>query len=73
MAKPARIDRPVEKSLSLPTSLVAKIELRLYSELEKRVPHGAFSKFVIQCVEEYLRREEEARKGASNANQSQES
>ena len=54
MPRPPRIDRPVEKNISLPTSLVAKVELELYSELEGKVPFGAWQKFLIGLIEDYF-------------------
>lgn len=48
-AKPKPI-RPVEKSVSLPEDLLAKVELELFSELEGRVPKGAWSGYVEALV-----------------------
>lgn len=48
--RPAKAIRPVEKSVSLPEDLVARVELELWSELEGRVPLGAFAAFVEQAV-----------------------
>lgn len=54
MPKPRRVDRPIEKSINLPISLCTKIDLLLYSELEGRVPHGAWSKLVAQLLEAHI-------------------
>ena len=54
MPKPRRVDRPIEKSINLPVSLCTKIDLLLYSELEGRVPHGAWSKLVAQLLESHI-------------------
>lgn len=56
MPRPKKTDRPVEKHLPLPTSLVAEVELRLYSELEGKVPHGAWSKLITQLLQEWVAR-----------------
>lgn len=56
MPRPKKTDRPVEKHLPLPTSLVAEVELRLFSELEDKVPHGAWSKLVAQLLHEWVAR-----------------
>lgn len=54
MARPPKLDRPVEKSISLPASIHTRMELELFSELEGRVPHGAWSKLVTTLLREYI-------------------
>lgn len=54
MPRPKRIDRPVEKSISLPESLCARVDLAFWSELEWRVPHGAWGKYVQGLIEKDL-------------------
>lgn len=54
MARPKKIDRPVEKTICLPQSLVARVDLELYSELEGRVPFGAWQRFVAGLIEQYF-------------------
>lgn len=54
MPKPARVIRPVKKNLSLPEDVVAPVELLLWSELESRVPHGAFSELVTRLLRDWL-------------------
>lgn len=56
MPRPKRTDRPVEKHLPIPTSLVAEVELRLYSELEGKVPHGAWARLVERLLQEWVAR-----------------
>ena len=56
MPKPKQVDRPIEKTLSLPTSVVTRVELELYSSLEGKVPHGAWSKLVTQLLREHFAR-----------------
>ena len=58
MARPKKAVRPVEKSLSLPQDLADRIDLFLWSELEGKVPHGEFSKFVEVAVREWFSRRE---------------
>lgn len=53
MGKRKNVDKPVEKNLSLPTSIVARVDLLLYSELEGRVPHGAWAKLVTRLLTEW--------------------
>lgn len=62
MPKPPRVDRPVEKKLSLPQSLVAQVELQLFSELEGKVPFGAWSKLIEQLLGDWLARNQSERK-----------
>lgn len=52
--RPPLIQRPVEKTVSLPQPLVTRIDLELFSPLEGRVPHGAWSKFIIRLLETHL-------------------
>ena len=54
MARRKKIDRPVEKTICLPESLVARVDLQLYSELEGKVPFGAWQKLVTNLLENYL-------------------
>lgn len=51
MARPSKTDRPQEKNISLPSSLVAKVDLELFSSLEGRVPHGAWARYIIGLIE----------------------
>lgn len=55
MAKPKKIIRPVMKNVSLPEDLVAEVDLLLYSELEGRVPFGAWSRLVEGLLRGELR------------------
>jgi len=61
MPRPARTDRPVSKHLHLPESLAGKVELLLFSELEGKVPHGAWQAFICRLVEEHFQRQERIR------------
>lgn len=54
MARPPKAIRPVEKTINLPSDLVAKVDLILFSELEGKVPHGAWSRFVTGLIEQAL-------------------
>jgi hypothetical protein len=49
--KPRRAIRPVEKTISLPQDLVVKVDLLLFSELEMKVPHGAWAGYVKGLIE----------------------
>jgi hypothetical protein len=50
MAKPKKVIPTVEKKISIPTDLCARIEMDLYSELEGRIPYGAQSEFIVGLI-----------------------
>ena len=54
MAKPRKVVRPIEKNISLDEVLVASVEARLFSELEGRTPHGAWSRYVKSLIQKDL-------------------
>lgn len=54
MPRPRKIDRPVEKRVMLPESLVARVELELFSDLEGKVPFGAWQRFLTDVIMERL-------------------
>jgi hypothetical protein len=54
MARPKLAIRPVEKTISIPESLVAQVELELYSPLEGKVPHGAWSRYIKSLLQRDL-------------------
>lgn len=63
MARPKRTDRPIEKNISLPSSIVARVELELYSELEGRVPFGAWQKYIVGLIMADLAKKEGGNRG----------
>jgi len=54
MPRPLKIDRPVKKTLALPESTVAKVELELYSDALGRVPVGAWQELITGLLKEWL-------------------
>lgn len=58
MPKPKKAIPSITKNVCLPEPLVRRIDLILYSTLEDRVPHGAWSRFLITAIEEKLKRME---------------
>lgn len=52
--RPPNILRPVKLTTYLPEDLRAKLDLHLFSTVEGRVPHGAYSKFLIERVRDFL-------------------
>ena len=58
MGRPKKTDRPVEKNISLPQSIVVRVELELFSLLEGRVPFGSWQKYIVGLVEADLLKKE---------------
>lgn len=56
MGRPKITDRRIARPLQIPTSLSARIDLHLWSDLEQRVPYGKFSEFVSEACREKLDR-----------------
>lgn len=54
MPKPKKVDRPVNKKIAIPESIVLRVDLELYSELEQRVPHGAWGKLVTDLLAAHI-------------------
>lgn len=54
MPRAKKIDRPQHVSIRLPTSIVAKVELELHSDLIGRVPFGAKSELVEGLLRDWL-------------------
>ena len=52
-------DPPVRKELSLPSSLVAQLELRMYDPSTMRVKYGGFSGLVERLLREFLAKEQQ--------------
>ena len=61
MARPRKTDRPLEKNISLPQSLVVRVELELFSELEGKVPFGAWQRYIVRLIEADLATQEASR------------
>lgn len=65
MPKPRRTIRPIEKTISLPEDLVARVELELFSDLEQRVPFGAWSKLGQELFTRWVNERDFARANAA--------
>lgn len=63
MPRPKKTDRPVEKNISLPESIVLRVELELHSELEGRVPFGAWQRYIVGLIEADLAKKAQATHG----------
>jgi hypothetical protein len=54
MARPKRAIPSVEKNISIDQDIVTRIDLELYSELEGKVPHGAWSRLMNALLRNYV-------------------
>lgn len=52
--KPPKILRPIRLSTTIPEDVRAKLDLYLYSEVEGRVPFGAYQKFIVERTQEFF-------------------
>lgn len=55
MAQPRKIDRGMKLNLQIPASILAKVQVELYSEIEGRVPFGAMSKLGTELFTDWLK------------------
>jgi len=53
-----KVDRPVHKKISLPESIVGRVDLLLFSELEGKVPHGAWQGYLLALINQDLKQRE---------------
>ena len=58
MARPKKAIRPIEKTICLPEDLVAAVDLKLFSELEGKVPYGAWQRYVVGLIRDDLAKKE---------------
>lgn len=65
MPRPRKAIRPVEKNISLPEDIVARVDLELFSEVEGKVPFGAWQRYVEALIRADLARRDEG-KGQAN-------
>lgn len=56
MPRRPNLERPVPLNLKLPEGLRTKLDLLLWSEVEKRVPRGAYQEFFIGLINQYFDR-----------------
>lgn len=54
MGRPFNVERSVPLELHLPESLRTKVDLLLFSEIEGRVPRGAYLQFFIGLLNEHF-------------------
>lgn len=56
IGRPPNILRPTKLTTYIPEDLRVKLDLYLYSEVEGRIPHGAYSRFLVERVKEFFER-----------------
>ncbi len=54
MPRPRKTLRPTYLNLALPEDIRARMDLLLFSPLEGRVPHGAYSRFICDLIRKEL-------------------
>jgi hypothetical protein len=54
MSRPSRIIRPVKITTYIPEDLRAQLALFLYSEVEGRIPLGAYANFFTERIREFF-------------------
>jgi hypothetical protein len=64
MPKPRRTIRPTYLNLAIPEDLRAILDLHLFSPLEGRVPHGAYTAFINTLIRKELQNETHQRAGS---------
>ena len=56
MPRRANIIRPVKLTINLPEDVRTKLDLLLFSQVEGRVPVGAYQRFFIDRINDYFNR-----------------
>lgn len=54
MPRRPNVIRPSQLTLWLPEDIRARLDLYLWSQLEGRVPHGAYSRLISQLLREHF-------------------
>ena len=54
MSKRPNIIPSQQLNVALPLPLYSKLSAHLYSDLEQRVPHGAYSRFLIDLLQQFF-------------------
>lgn len=52
--RPPNVMRPIQLTTNIPEDLRAKLDLHLFSQVEGRVPHGAYSRFLAERIREFF-------------------
>lgn len=54
MPKPKRVQAMSRVEFQMPTAIYAQVQLKLFSELEQKVPYGAVAKYLNELVRQDL-------------------
>lgn len=54
IGRPPNVLRPTQLTTNLPEDLRAKLDIHLFSTIEGRVPHGAYSRFLVERIKEFF-------------------
>lgn len=52
--RPPNVLRPTKLTTNLPEDIRAQLDIHLFSTVEGRIPHGAYSKFLAERVKEFF-------------------
>lgn len=63
MARPRKTIRPVQFHCHVPEDLKLALDLCLWSEVEGRVPLGAYQSFLCDAIRQYLARTTQKQEG----------
>jgi len=55
MVRIKHLDAPVPTRFNIPESVIARVKLELYSDLEGRVPYGVMSALVTKLLNDWLK------------------
>jgi hypothetical protein len=58
MGKPKHAIPSIQLNVALPQPVYVQLSTHLYSELENRVPYGAYSKFCAELITSYFRQQQ---------------
>lgn len=59
MPRAPNINRPISLHTTIPEDLWTKLTLYLYSEVEGRVPKGAYQSFITERIREFFNQSKE--------------
>lgn len=62
MPRPKKTVRSVYIHVGLPEDIVARVELELYSEAERRIPFGAWQKLITALLRQHISRLDEVKR-----------
>lgn len=67
MPRPRFVTRPIEKNISIPEDIVGQVDLLLYSDVEGKIPHGAWKTYIVGLIQADLKARAEAGKRMQQA------